>query len=316
MKKAIVLFLFFHLSVFCQNTENELHRIVISNYKNFIGSSLSSVKSFWAEKISSIYIKEREGDEIKQCYIMYGDAGTADFFAAFKNNKCIEFSLTIYIKEASIITTKLKNSGYIYNSKYDAWENKTIKVFCSFSKLGAATCQLMDVTFGKDDESSVMAEPVIKEKKAEFKDANSYYYRGVSKNESKNYKGAIIDFTKALNLDPRYNLAFNSRGFSKLALGDYKGAIEDYTKSIELNPTDEVVFYDRGTCKVKLKDYNGAIEDFTKVIELSQNDADTYYQRGNCKYYLGYKNSACMDWIKAKELGATNADDKINNNCK
>ncbi len=305
------------LNGFCQDSESELHKIVINNYKNFIGSSLASVKSFWEQKVSVIYEHQRTvGDKTIEYYLMFGDGGAPDFDAVFKNNKCVEFSLNIYAKESSIVVAKLKATGYSFNKVDSVWENKSIKTWVGLKKIGTAYSQLVEVNYGIDDESSVTAEPVIKEKEAEFNNAISYYYRGVSKNESKNYKGAIIDFTKAINLDAKYNLAFNSRGFSKLVLGDYKGAIEDYSKSIELNPNDEVVFYERGSCKVKLKDYKGAIEDYSKSIELNPNDADTYYQRGNCKKLLGNKSDACLDFLKANNLGNTDANEQINKNCK
>jgi len=48
------------------------------------------------------------------------------------------------------------------------------------------------------------------------------------------YKGAIEDFTRAINLRNDDAEAYNYRGVSKSALGDYKGAIEDYNRAISL----------------------------------------------------------------------------------
>ena len=60
---------------------------------------------------------------------------------------------------------------------------------------------------------------------------------------------------------------YNNRGSAKGNLQDYKGAIADYTKAIELNPNYAYAYYNRGLAKVNLKDYKGAIADFNKAIE-------------------------------------------------
>ena len=52
-------------------------------------------------------------------------------------------------------------------------------------------------------------------------------------------------------------LAYYNRGFVKNGLKDYAGAIEDYTKAIELDPKSAVVYYNRGFVKNGLKDYAG-----------------------------------------------------------
>ena len=66
---------------------------------------------------------------------------------------------------------------------------------------------------------------------------------------------------------------FNSGG-DKYYKQNYKGAIQDYTKAIELNPKDADAYIGRGIDKHELKDYKGAIQDYTKAIELDPNYAD------------------------------------------
>ena len=97
-------------------------------------------------------------------------------------------------------------------------------------------------------------------------------------------------------------------------LKDYKGAIADYTKVIELAPNNINSYYNRGTSKANLKDYKGAIADYTKAIELSPNFAAAYYNRGINKYYLKDIIGACKDAGKAKQFGY-NASQLINETC-
>ena len=47
----------------------------------------------------------------------------------------------------------------------------------------------------------------------------------------KDYYGAISDYTKAIDLNPKYGNAYFNRGVSKAILKDYYGACEDAKKS-------------------------------------------------------------------------------------
>ena len=66
--------------------------------------------------------------------------------------------------------------------------------------------------------------------------AEDHFNSGGDKYDKQNYKGAIQDFTKAIELNPNYTKAYNNRGFAKAELQDYRGAIQDYNKAIEINP--------------------------------------------------------------------------------
>ncbi len=107
---------------------------------------------------------------------------------------------------------------------------------------------------------------------------------------------------------------FNS-GLIKSKKQDYKGAILDYTKAIELNPNYAEAYSNRGTAKDKLQDYRGAIQDFNKAIELNPNLAGAYNSRGLDKIYLGQKDNGCLDLSKAGELGYAEAYEAIKKFC-
>lgn len=47
------------------------------------------------------------------------------------------------------------------------------------------------------------------------------------------YKNAVEDFDKALELDPKYMLAYNERGLAKDAMGVYDGALQDYLEALK-----------------------------------------------------------------------------------
>tara|TARA_B100000787_G_C16047490_1_gene229712 strand:- start:126 stop:608 length:483 start_codon:yes stop_codon:yes gene_type:complete len=121
--------------------------------------------------------------------------------------------------------------------------------------------------------------------------AESYFNRGMSKDElkySRSTKGNII---------------FN------------KGAIADYTKAIEIKPDYAEAFFNRGNSKYDLKDLKGAIADFTKTIEINPYHSPSYVRRGLSKFFLGNNYGACQDLRKAQDLGY-DATDFIKRVCK
>ena len=68
-------------------------------------------------------------------------------------------------------------------------------------------------------------------KEASIGTAYSYTMQAIDKHRKGDYSGAIIDYTKALGIDPNYTYALHNRGFAKNMIGDYKGAIIDLNKS-------------------------------------------------------------------------------------
>jgi tetratricopeptide (TPR) repeat protein len=73
---------------------------------------------------------------------------------------------------------------------------------------------------------------------------------------------------------------YAERGNRKYGSNDYAGAVLDYDKAIELNPGDASAYCFRGSAKDDLQDYAGAILDYNKAIELNPRDASVYFNRG------------------------------------
>jgi tetratricopeptide (TPR) repeat protein len=145
--------------------------------------------------------------------------------------------------------------------------------------------------------------------------ADAYNNRGVSKRNLKDHNGAIVDYTKAIEKKPDYANAYNNMGVSKVDLKDYPAAIADYTKAIELDPDYANAYNNRGASKGDLKDYQAAIADYTKAIELDPDYADAYVNRGVSKENLGDLNGACKDWKKAASLGEEEAAKWVRDDC-
>ncbi|GAB4329326.1 MAG: tetratricopeptide repeat protein [Bacteroidales bacterium] len=103
-------------------------------------------------------------------------------------------------------------------------------------------------------------------------------------------------------------------------LYDMKGqpekALQDFSRAIELNPKYTVAYNNRGIVNGMLGNYQAALNDFNKAIELNPEYADAYYNRGNVNYYLKQFIEACSDWSQAAYLGSPQAAEIKKKYCK
>ena len=100
--------------------------------------------------------------------------------------------------------------------------------------------------------------------------ATNFYNSGVEKYEKDDYQGAIADWSKAIEINPKYAYAYSNRGSAKDELGDYQGAIADYTKALEINPQDASAYLNRGIARELLNDLEGACDDWRKSVNLGK----------------------------------------------
>jgi len=63
------------------------------------------------------------------------------------------------------------------------------------------------------------------------------------------------------------------RGSAKYNLGAYRGAIEDYNKAIEINPKSADAYYGRGLAKLGLGQKDSGCLDLSKARELGVDEA-------------------------------------------
>ena len=107
------------------------------------------------------------------------------------------------------------------------------------------------------------------------------------------------------------------RGHKKHDAGDYSGAISDYSKAIEINPKYANTYYFRGGAKYLLQeDFYGVISDLNRYVELfSKEDEKAFMILGLAKKQLGDMKGACADWRKASSLGHKITPQWVRNQC-
>jgi tetratricopeptide (TPR) repeat protein len=80
---------------------------------------------------------------------------------------------------------------------------------------------------------------------------------------------AIAAYTRVIELDSGYVLAYSNRGEAYYSIGEYDEAVADYTKAIKLAPEFWLAYYHRGLVYEAKGEYEEAASDYEKVIEMS-----------------------------------------------
>lgn len=133
--------------------------------------------------------------------------------------------------------------------------------------------------------------------------------------DSKDFNKAIFDFTKAIELDLNYGIAYCSRGATYGCIQKFNEAIADFTKAIELNPDYVNAYNGRGIAYYDIQKFDKAIADFTKAIELDSKNKTAYFCRGNIFHDLEEFDKAIYDYDRAIELGYNSGVVYFNRGC-
>lgn len=127
----------------------------------------------------------------------------------------------------------------------------------------------------------------------------AYCNRGTAELQKRDYDGAYADGNQAIAIDPKYADGYFIRGQAKSAKSDYDGAIADFNQAMSLSPSSPYVTH-RAFAKKAKHDLDGAIADFTKAIELNPTDPDTLYEwRGDAKLARNDFDGAIADFSQA-----------------
>lgn len=133
-------------------------------------------------------------------------------------------------------------------------------------------------------------------------DSNDYTNSGLLRSFSGEYESALIDYNKAIKLDPNNVTALNNRGYNYNMMKDYENAVKDFDKAISLENDYAYSLNNRGLAKVKLGLKKEGLLDLEKSMKLNNTNSYCYLNYGIYHYdNLEYKK-ALEYFNKAKEL--------------
>ncbi len=128
--------------------------------------------------------------------------------------------------------------------------------------------------------------------------------RGVARREGKKeYAAALVDFDKALALDPEYPQAAFNRALTLYGgkIGKKSEALDAFSLTIELNPENATARVVRGQLLNGFGRYKLALNDLNKALSINSN-LPIYAERAYAEMFLGMTSSALADAEKALKI--------------
>jgi tetratricopeptide (TPR) repeat protein len=114
---------------------------------------------------------------------------------------------------------------------------------------------------------------------------------------------ALLDATKANQLDIRNAFAYNTLGLIHLQEGDADLAEMTYSEGLSWEPNQPELLAGRGFARYKQQQYATALTDLNAAIALAPKLGAAYYTRACIKLMLEEKLDACKDYNKALSIG-------------
>ena len=131
-------------------------------------------------------------------------------------------------------------------------------------------------------------------------DATVYYNRGREFLDARDWDRAIAEYTRAININPRYRQAYNQRGNAYNQKKEYDQALADWTAAHRIDPNNPIYVYNIGTYYINTNDYDRAIDNFNISIGLNPSDIHMdYASRGRAYCEKGNYAQALTDLNEA-----------------
>jgi len=96
--------------------------------------------------------------------------------------------------------------------------------------------------------------------------ANEHYAKAVALDDKGDKRGAIIEYSIALDSYPMFVEAIDNRGLDFMDLGDCKEAVADFEMSLGIKPDGEAAFVSRGECLLRMGKSKEAATVFAEAI--------------------------------------------------
>ncbi len=112
----------------------------------------------------------------------------------------------------------------------------------------------------------------------------------------------ITLYNHALAVTGRNGAVHMNRGTAYFTLGDYRAAIEDLSRAIEIDPEFAPAHLNRGTAYGVIGDYANALADLNKALEINPRYALAYRNRAIVYGALGDGAAAAADYAAAVRI--------------
>jgi tetratricopeptide (TPR) repeat protein len=120
--------------------------------------------------------------------------------------------------------------------------------------------------------------------------------------ELKSADKALADCDKAIELDGKNAVAFQTRGMIEKDGGQGAKALADFDKAVELGANNPAIFSDRGDLLIATGDADKALADYDRLVARNGAPARAYVQRGGAWLAKGDPDRAMADFDQALKI--------------
>ena len=138
--------------------------------------------------------------------------------------------------------------------------------------------------------------------------ADDFFITAGNKSQKGDYRGAIVDYDKAIALNPQFEEIYFRRGIARTLIKDWPEAEADYTKAIATKPAHAEAYLHRGSIRNTLNNWQGAKSDFDLALALNPNSLPAYVGRGVALCELNDCKSGIQDYNRAIAINSTYAE--------
>ena len=107
--------------------------------------------------------------------------------------------------------------------------------------------------------------------------ANTYYNRGLAHSNKSELDESIVNYGKAIELNPERAEAYSHRGNAYRDKGEMEKAIADYSQAIVLKPKVAEFYYTRGEAWLRIGKWEEAQRDLTAAILQGVDIAEVFH---------------------------------------
>lgn len=138
---------------------------------------------------------------------------------------------------------------------------------------------------------------------AEGDSGDAYYNRARKALQEKKYDDAMEAFDKAVELGcSQQAQALNMKGTFVFLKGDTQGAVEDFNKALDIDPKHVQTFIKRASIYMEQGDIAATFKQFEDAIGIDPSNPDIYYHRGQVNYINGNYDAAAKDYSESIKL--------------
>ncbi|MCT7949129.1 CHAT domain-containing tetratricopeptide repeat protein [Ancylothrix sp. C2] len=133
-------------------------------------------------------------------------------------------------------------------------------------------------------------------------DAIALFYRGVDQHLADDFNGALASYEKAIDIEPKFHLAWHNKGAVLTDLGRYEEALASYQKAIEIEPKFHNAWNGKGVVLSDLGRYEEALASYQKAIEIEPKFHHAWNGKGRVLSDLGQNEEALASYEKAIKI--------------